>query len=205
MSRFIYSVLIEIVLISCTYTKEKDTNKPTRLDSTTNSMAEVENIDYQKAKNIAFDFTVKKVNPYKDILEIEAMIINHNNYPVYFKTRTCYKLQSDFIFDKSAFSLGYITTCRASFSVINELAPYSKYVYQTQINNYTHSNTIKLGLAFYAVNKPKKELGSIFEGYNFDLSTNEKIKTKNYRDYEQKWRFKNETQTVIWAEEKSII
>lgn len=84
------------------------------------------------------------------------------------------------VFDKTKFSLGYVTTCRSSFSVVNELAPHSKCVYKTQINNYTHSSTIKLGLEFYAVNKPKKELGSIFEGYNFGLATNEKIKTKNY-------------------------
>lgn len=205
MNPFIYTLLMVILLISCTETQETaQIGEPARIDSTDNNMTKTETIDYQKAENIAFDFTVKKVNPYKDILEIEAVIINHNSYPVYFKTRTCYELQSDLIFDKSVFSLGYVSTCRAYFSVINELAAHSKFVYKTSLNNYTHASTIKLGLAFYAVNKPKKELGDIFEGYNFDLATNEKIKTKNYRDYEQKWEFKNETQTVIWAEEKPI-
>lgn len=43
---------MEIVLISCTYTEEKDSNKPTSLDSTTHQMTEIETIYYQKIENV---------------------------------------------------------------------------------------------------------------------------------------------------------
>jgi hypothetical protein len=104
--------------------------------------------------------------------------------------------------------LGYSTTCRSSFAVINELAPHAKYVYATQISNYAGAETIHLGLNFYPVSKPTKFKGERVVADNYDLATNAVIRTEKFIDYEQKWEFKNgsdrQTPTVLWAKEKSI-
>lgn len=169
---------------------------------------EMETIYLEPTEHIEFDFTLRKQNPYKEMYEVEAVLINHNDFPIYYKTRTCYELQGDLVFDKSKFSLGYVSNCRTSFSVITELAAKAKFVYTTKINNFSHAKTILLGLNFCPVSKPNKMIGDRHEAINYDLVTREKIRAQQFIDYEQKWAFKNrsdrQVNAVIWAKEKSI-
>ena len=214
MNWMIYLILgtMVLVVVACcdTPADQVGEHQPVMADSLSSQIhTEMETIYFQQTENIEFDFTLRKLNPYKEIYEVEAIIINHNDHPVYFKTRTCYELQGDFVFDKAKFSLCYSTTCRSSFAVINELAPNAKLVYVASITNFTKARSLQLGLNFYAVSKPAKATGETQPGINYDLVTKEVIRTEKFIDYEQKWEFRNDsdrqTPTVIWAKEKSIL
>jgi hypothetical protein len=136
-------------------------------------------------ENIRFDFTVGRINTFKETIEIKATLFNDNADTVYFLSSSCDGEQYSLRYDTAKFVLTPFINCNASYPRLMKIAPKGQYDFQAHFRCSSKETKIKLGFDFYSVDQ------------SFDLTN------KNLGDINIFNRPKDK-QTIIWADEKTI-
>jgi hypothetical protein len=177
MTNFFLYLLILTLGLSC--------NSSGKESTTISQIIRTDNAGVKPHKNIRFDFSVGRINTFKESIEIKATLFNQNTDTVYFLSTTCDGEQYSLRYDTTKFVLTPFINCNARFPSIIKIAPNEKYDFIAHFRCSSKETKIKLGFDFYSVKK------------SFDVTT------KNLEALTIFNRPKDK-QTIIWAEEKTI-
>jgi hypothetical protein len=134
-------------------------------------------------ENIRFDFTVGRINTFKETIEIKASLLNDNTDTAYFLSSSCEGEKYSLRYDTAKFVLTPFINCNASFPRRMKIAPKGRYDFQAHFKCSSTERKIKLGFDFYSASK------------SFDLK---KITLDDIHKRPEN------AQTIIWADEKTI-
>jgi hypothetical protein len=134
-------------------------------------------------ENIRFDFTVGRINTFKETIEIKASLFNDNTDTVYFLSSSCDGEQYSLRYDTAKFVLTPFMNCNASYPRLMKIAPKGKYDFQAHFRCSSNETKIKLGFDFYSVDK----------SVGMDKITLADVHSRQEKE-----------QTIIWTDEKTI-
>ena len=136
-------------------------------------------------KGIRFDFSARRVNTFKETIEIKATLYNDKTDTLYFLTSTCEGEQYSLRYDTAIFTLTPRIFCNVSLPKLANIPPKGQYNFQAHFRCSSNETRIKLGFDFYQVEKTFDVINKNFGDINiFNRSVND--------------------QTIIWADEMEI-
>ncbi len=174
-----------ILTLSCNSARQESQTEQSVAMTQDTQLSSISALETQKKvkENVLFDFTARRINTYKETIEIEATLYNDNAETVYFLSSTCDGEQYSLQFDTAKFILTPFLNCRADYPRIIKIAPKAQHKFQAHFRCSSKETIIKLGFDFYSVDK----------SLALDKITLADIQSRNEKE-----------QTVLWSEEKTI-
>jgi hypothetical protein len=170
--------LLLIFIVACNFSDRKNDSFHYTASSDT--------AERKTPSNIRFEFTAERRNASRDIVDIKASLFNDNIDTVYFLSSTCGGEQYSLRSDSAGCALTTLINCNASYPVVIKIAPKGRHDLQANFRCDSNTTRMKLGFDFYTVDRSFNIAGKNIGEINiFNRPSDE--------------------QTIIWADETSII